>query len=91
MGRRLGQHFLHSPAVLDAIVAAAALQSGESVLEIGPGAGALTERLLALPIRLAAVEVDPELAEALGIEAVPLRSELVRLEAAVARSAAELR
>lgn len=32
-----------------------------------------------------------ELAEALGIEAAPLRSELVRLEAAVARSAAELR
>lgn len=66
MGRRLGQHFLHAPAVLDAIVAAADLQPGEAVLEIGPGPGALTERLLALPVRVAAVELDPALAEALA-------------------------
>ena len=66
MGKRLGQHFLHSPAVLDAIVAAAAPQPDEPVLEIGPGTGALTERLLARGVRLAAVELDPALVEALA-------------------------
>jgi 16S rRNA (adenine1518-N6/adenine1519-N6)-dimethyltransferase len=61
MGKRLGQHFLHSPQVLGDIVAAAALQPGEAVLEIGPGTGALTERLLAHDVRLVAVELDPAL------------------------------
>ncbi|HKI98993.1 MAG TPA: 16S rRNA (adenine(1518)-N(6)/adenine(1519)-N(6))-dimethyltransferase RsmA [bacterium] len=61
MGKRLGQHFLHDRSVLDAIVVAAALRPGEPVLEIGPGAGALTERLLAAGARLAAVELDPTL------------------------------
>ncbi|HEX7927468.1 MAG TPA: rRNA adenine N-6-methyltransferase family protein, partial [bacterium] len=62
MGRRLGQHFLHSQSVLDGIVAQAALQPGEPVLEVGPGPGALTERLLAARARVTAVEVDPVLA-----------------------------
>jgi 16S rRNA (adenine1518-N6/adenine1519-N6)-dimethyltransferase len=66
MGKRLGQHFLHSPEVLDAIVRAAAPQPGEAVLEIGPGTGALTERLLAQEVRLAAVELDPALLAALA-------------------------
>ena len=66
MGKRLGQHFLHSPTVLEAIVAAAALRPGEPVLEIGPGTGALTERLLARDVRLAAVELDPALLEGLA-------------------------
>jgi 16S rRNA (adenine1518-N6/adenine1519-N6)-dimethyltransferase len=61
MGRRWGQHFLRSPTVLAAIVEAAALAPGEPVLEIGPGQGALTERLLATGARVTAIEVDPEL------------------------------
>ena len=47
MGRKLGQHFLRSTHVLDAIIAHAAPQPGQPVLEIGPGEGVLTERLLA--------------------------------------------
>jgi 16S rRNA (adenine1518-N6/adenine1519-N6)-dimethyltransferase len=66
MGKRLGQHFLHSPTVLDAIVAAAAPQPDEPVLEIGPGTGALTERLLERQVRLAAVELDPALVASLA-------------------------
>lgn len=65
MGKRYGQHFLHSPRVLDGIVAGAAVEPGEAVLEIGPGAGALTGRLLAAGARLVAVEVDPALCEGL--------------------------
>jgi 16S rRNA (adenine1518-N6/adenine1519-N6)-dimethyltransferase len=65
MGRKLGQHFLVSPAIVERIVALAAVQPGEPVLEIGPGRGALTERLLAAGARVAAIEIDAELAAAL--------------------------
>lgn len=62
MGKKLGQHFLHSPAVLSDILAAAKPKAGEPVLEIGPGEGALTERLLETGITLRAVELDATLA-----------------------------
>ena len=58
MGKRLGQHFLHSAKVLDDIVAAAAIEAGEPVLEPGPGRGVLTERLLSAGARVTAVELD---------------------------------
>ncbi len=66
MGRKLGQHFLRSRPVLDGIVQAARPQPGEPVLEVGPGEGVLTERLLDAGVRLTAVEVDEALAEALA-------------------------
>jgi 16S rRNA (adenine1518-N6/adenine1519-N6)-dimethyltransferase len=60
--KRFGQHWLSDASVLDRIVAAADLQPGERVLEVGPGRGALTERLLACPIAaLRAVELDRDL------------------------------
>ena len=60
--KRFGQHWLVDPTVLDRIVAAAELRPGERVLEIGPGRGALSERLLATPLgALVAVELDRDL------------------------------
>lgn len=60
--KRFGQHWLVDPTVLDRIVAAAELRQGERVLEIGPGRGALSERLLAAPLgALVAVELDRDL------------------------------
>ena len=60
--KRFGQHWLTDATVLDRIVAAAELEEGERVLEVGPGRGALTERLLAAPIAaLRAVELDRDL------------------------------
>jgi 16S rRNA (adenine1518-N6/adenine1519-N6)-dimethyltransferase len=60
--KRFGQHWLTDAAVLDRIVAAAELEQGERVLEVGPGRGALTERLLATPIAaLRALELDRDL------------------------------
>lgn len=60
-----GQHFLVDARVRDAIVAAADVGPGDTVVEIGPGTGALTEALLRRGTRVFAVELDPELAAAL--------------------------
>lgn len=63
--KRFGQNFLHDQHVLDSIVAAAALEEGDRILEIGPGPGALTTRLLATGLPILAVEIDRDLAGAL--------------------------
>ncbi len=60
--QKLGQHFLASGKILERIATAACGDHTEFVLEIGPGRGALTERLLSRSDRLAAIELDGELA-----------------------------
>ncbi|HYM53421.1 MAG TPA: 16S rRNA (adenine(1518)-N(6)/adenine(1519)-N(6))-dimethyltransferase RsmA [Candidatus Dormibacteraeota bacterium] len=60
--RSLSQNFLTDPEALDAIVAAAELEPGDRVVEIGPGLGVLTRRLLAAGASVLAVELDPRLA-----------------------------
>lgn len=60
-GARLGQHFLTSTAIAEAIVDAAHITPNETVLEVGPGKGILTEALLAQGARVVAVEKDPAL------------------------------
>jgi len=66
--KSLSQNFLTDPDALDAIVAAAELQSGDNVVEVGPGLGVLTRRLLAAGASVLAVELDPRLAEYLRRE-----------------------
>ena len=67
--KRFGQHWLVDGSVLDRIVAAAELVPGDRVLEVGPGRGALTERLLATPLAaLLAVELDRDLVVGLGVQ-----------------------
>lgn len=65
--KSLGQHFLHSPNVIEKIITAAEFTGKETVLEIGPGKGVLTERLLEHAQRVVAIEKDrrliPELSE----------------------------
>jgi 16S rRNA (adenine1518-N6/adenine1519-N6)-dimethyltransferase len=58
-----GQHFLNAPQVIETIAAAIPVPTSEHViLEIGPGKGVLTEKLLPLyKEQFCAVEVDPEL------------------------------
>jgi 16S rRNA (adenine1518-N6/adenine1519-N6)-dimethyltransferase len=60
--RTLSQNFLTDAAALDEIVAAAELRPGDRVVEIGPGLGVLTRRLLAAGASVLAVELDARLA-----------------------------
>ncbi|HEU5324724.1 MAG TPA: 16S rRNA (adenine(1518)-N(6)/adenine(1519)-N(6))-dimethyltransferase RsmA [Candidatus Limnocylindria bacterium] len=60
--KSLSQNFLTDPEALDAIVAAAELEPGDRVVEVGPGLGVLTRRLLAAGASVLAVELDPRLA-----------------------------
>ncbi len=66
--RRLGQNFLLDPNMMDALVRGAAPESGERVLEIGPGPGLLTRRLLETGVQVTAVEVDHRFASWLRAE-----------------------
>ena len=68
MGRRLGQHFLANPAILDAIVAALEPQPEDVVIEIGPGRGTLTRRLAPRVAHVIGIEKDRALAAALSGE-----------------------
>lgn len=63
-----GQNFLIDRNRGEAIVAAAGLDRGDAVLEIGPGPGALTRELCRRAGRVVAVERDPVLARILGEE-----------------------
>ena len=65
--KRFGQHFLHDPTIVDRIAAAINPQSGEHLVEIGPGRGALTRRLLNKN-SLDAIEIDRDLVELLTRE-----------------------
>lgn len=56
--KKLGQHFLVDAHILDKIIAAAGLSAKDTVLEIGPGIGALTEALAAGAGRVIALEYD---------------------------------
>ena len=59
--KRFGQNFLKDPAVLDAIIDAIAPRPEDIMVEIGPGMGAMTERLLPCLKRMDAVELDRDL------------------------------
>lgn len=60
--KRFGQHFLRDHAVLARIADALQLTGTETVVEIGPGRGALTDLLAPRARRLVAVEIDRDLA-----------------------------
>ena len=63
--KSLGQHWLKEPEILADIAEAAELTGDDVVLEIGPGLGTLTSRLLARANSVTAVEFDTDLARKL--------------------------
>jgi len=64
--KSLGQNFLASPQAVSDIARAAEIISGETVVEIGPGTGILTEALLKAGAKLVAYEKDDRLQEMLS-------------------------
>jgi len=59
--KRFGQHFLNDRAVIDRIMDSLCPRPGELLCEIGPGRGALTDRLAACDNELHLVEIDRDL------------------------------
>jgi 16S rRNA (adenine1518-N6/adenine1519-N6)-dimethyltransferase len=69
--KRFSQNFLHAAHYLERIVAAIAPQAGQHIVEIGPGLGALTDRLVAGAGHLQCVEIDRDLAARLRARFAP--------------------
>jgi len=63
--KKWGQNFLRNRGAVERIVAAVEPQPDEVVLEVGPGEGVLTAKLIALGNPFQAIEIDPELAATL--------------------------
>lgn len=61
-----GQNFLIDGRVADRHISYANISQGDRVLEVGPGLGILTERILDLPCTLTCIELDDILAEYIG-------------------------
>ncbi len=58
--KRFGQNFLHDPTVIGRIVSTINPQPGDTIVEIGPGPGALTQPVLKQAGKLKAIELDRE-------------------------------
>ncbi|KAL0213947.1 hypothetical protein P9112_006131 [Eukaryota sp. TZLM1-RC] len=61
MNKTLGQHILKNPLITQGIVDRAEIRSSDTVLEIGPGTGNLTVKLLDVAKKVIAVEYDPRM------------------------------
>ncbi len=66
--KSLGQNFLKSEVALRQIIEAGEIEKDDVILEIGPGRGALTEKLLETGCKVLAIEKDRELHELLKIK-----------------------
>jgi 16S rRNA (adenine1518-N6/adenine1519-N6)-dimethyltransferase len=66
--QRFGQHFLVKPGILERIALAACPAGEDLTVEIGPGRGALTQKLLERSARVVAIEIDASLVEHLRVK-----------------------
>ncbi|EWC46497.1 hypothetical protein DRE_04220 [Drechslerella stenobrocha 248] len=62
MNKDIGQHILINPGIVDRIIDKAALKQSDTVLEVGPGTGNLTMKILENARKVIAVEMDPRMA-----------------------------
>jgi len=58
----LGQHILKNPLIVNAIIEKAAIKSTDTVLEVGPGTGNMSVKILEKGKKLIACELDPRMA-----------------------------
>ncbi len=61
VGHDLGQHILKNPLVVKSIIDKSGIKPSDTVLEIGPGTGNLTVKLLEAAKKVVAVEFDPRM------------------------------
>lgn len=87
--KSLGQHFLTDRNILAGVADAAGVGSGDTVIEVGPGRGSLTQVLAGRATRVVAVELDAALAQALRALA-PSNVEVIEADAREAEPVALL-
>ena len=75
---KLGQNFLTDAQAVARIAAAMGDVAIKTVVEIGPGKGAITEALAARAGRVLAIELDPQLAAGLRVQFAPERVTVVQ-------------
>jgi 16S rRNA (adenine1518-N6/adenine1519-N6)-dimethyltransferase len=78
--KRFGQHFLSDSNILRRIVRFAEISPEDTIVEIGPGAGALTKELAAVARRVIAIEIDRDLIPSLR-EQMPGNVEIIEADA----------
>jgi 16S rRNA (adenine1518-N6/adenine1519-N6)-dimethyltransferase len=78
--KRFGQHFLHDRSILRRIVELSRITQEDTVLEIGPGAGALTRELAEKANRVIAIEIDRDLISSLRAN-MPTNVEIIEADA----------
>eukprot|EP00835_Amoeboradix_gromovi_P000035 NODE_1_length_95616_cov_0.657642.p35 type:complete len:308 gc:universal NODE_1_length_95616_cov_0.657642:29873-28950(-) len=78
LNKTLGQHFLKNPLVVNTIVEKSGIKPSDSVLEIGPGSGNLSVKILEHCRKLTAIEFDPRMAAELSkrVQGTELKSKL---------------
>jgi len=64
--KRFGQHFLQDKRIIENIIYSINLKERDHIVEIGPGLGAITEKLLQTNCQIDAIEVDRDLAKKLN-------------------------
>jgi len=88
--KRFGQHFLSDAPTIDAIVQAIAPQAGQSMVEIGPGLGAMTQPLVERLGALTVIELDRDLAARLRLhgQLKVIESDVLRVDFNVLKTGA---
>ncbi|KAK5981044.1 rRNA adenine N(6)-methyltransferase [Trichostrongylus colubriformis] len=73
-----GQHILKNPGIVNSIIEKSALKSTDTVLEVGPGTGNLTVKMLEVAKKVIACEIDPRMVAELKkrVMATPLQNKL---------------
>lgn len=79
--KRFGQNFLVQPRIVERIVAAIRPVSGDVLVEIGPGPGALTRALLRVLPQLTVVELDRDMIAGLRGLATPEQLRVIQADA----------
>ena len=62
MNKSYGQHILTNPLIIKSLIEKADVKPSDVVLEVGPGTGNLTVKILEVARKVVAVEADPRMA-----------------------------